>query len=65
MKEEIKIIKRMIYLFMLLGTLVFIMQVLMDKKQNERLNEHKRVIIAQQGQINVLIANERIQRQKK
>lgn len=57
MKEEIEINKKSILIVFLMTIVTALFNVYYSHKQDNRLNEHKRLLIAQQDQINQLILN--------
>ena len=57
MKEEIETNKKNIIILFLYVIALTVFNVYDSSQQDERLNEHKRLLIAQQEQINQLILN--------
>lgn len=57
MKEEIEINKKSILIVFIYAIVLTVFTIYICREQDDRLNEHKRLLIAQQEQINQLILN--------
>lgn len=57
MKEEIETNKKSILIVFIYALVLTVFNVYLSYEQDNRLNEHKRLLIAQQQQINQLILN--------